>query len=156
MAEHPDWKRLRFLYADKVARDGDCLIWTGATIRGYGALRYEGATAYAHRVAWSMENGEIPDGKHIDHVCHTPACVNPQHLRLATPSQNIGHRAGAQENSLTGVRGVFWDKSREKWVAHVRAGGRDVLRKRFARMEDAARAVAEARAEAFGAYAGNN
>ena len=149
--------RLFALFAAKTeaSRDG-CLIWHGATSRGYGAIRSRGKVYYAHRIAWEMENGPIPEGAHIDHVCHTPACVNPGHLRAATPSQNISNRSGAQSNSASGIRGVFWDKSRERWVAHVRSNGKDVLRRRFDRLEDAALAAATARTEAFGEYAGNN
>lgn len=148
--------RIDALFKEKTREDGDCLIWHGAQIRGYGALHHQRRVVYAHRFAWEREHGPIPEGMHVDHICHTPACVNPDHLRLATPSQNIGHRAGAQNNSASGIRGVFWDKSRERWVANVRAGGRDVLRRRYVNREDAERAVITARSEAFGEYAGNN
>ena len=148
--------RIGALFKAKTREDGDCLIWTGAQIKGYGALHHQRRVVYAHRFAWEREHGPIPEGMHVDHVCHTPACVNPDHLRLATPSQNIGHRSGAQTNSGSGVRGVSWDASRSKWVAQVRAGGKDVLRRRYATLAEAAQAVAEARAEAFGDYAGNN
>lgn len=151
-----DPARIDNLFAEKTTRSGDCIVWHGAMIRGYGALHFRRRVVYAHRFAWERTNGPIPEGMHVDHVCHTPACVNPEHLRLATPSQNIGNRSGAQTNSGSGVRGVSWDASRSKWVAQVRAGGKDVLRRRYATLAEAAQAVAEARAEAFGDYAGKN
>lgn len=42
----------------------------------------------AHRVAWVIANGQIPDGLTIDHLCRTRRCVNPAHLRLLTNVEN--------------------------------------------------------------------
>lgn len=48
----------------------------------------------AHRVAWELYRGPIPDGMYIDHVCRVRCCVNPDHLRVVT------HRLNNIENSL--------------------------------------------------------
>jgi len=57
----------------KVALTGDdasgCWLWTAATIRGYGAINIAGQARYAHRVAYEMWRGPIPDGLDIDHLC---------------------------------------------------------------------------------------
>lgn len=45
--------------------------------------------ALAHRVAWVMQNGQIPQGKHILHSCDQPLCVNWRHLRPGTNQDNI-------------------------------------------------------------------
>jgi hypothetical protein len=42
----------------------------------------------AHRVAYELLVGPIPDGMHLDHLCRTPACVNPAHLEPVTPRVN--------------------------------------------------------------------
>jgi len=69
-----------------------CREWTGAkSTRGYGFIRWEGHTnKLAHRVAWQLAYGPIPDGLTVDHVvCDNPPCVEPSHLCLATLRENI-------------------------------------------------------------------
>lgn len=66
----------------------DCLIWTGATDRGYGRISVDGVVQRVHRVAWELANGPIPDGLTIDHLCHVKACVNVEHLELVSHGEN--------------------------------------------------------------------
>ena len=70
-----------------------CWLWDGAcTYNGYGRIGAggkHGRTLGAHRVAWELYNGPIPQGLQIDHLCRTRFCVNPRHLELVTNSQNI-------------------------------------------------------------------
>lgn len=67
-----------------------CWLWTGAmTKKGYGWFTIEaGCTRLAHRIAWSLTNGEIPDGLCILHRCDIPLCVNPEHLFIGTMKDN--------------------------------------------------------------------
>lgn len=66
-----------------------CWPWLGSTTKGYGKLGLPGRrTVYAHRFAWELANGAIPDGMTVDHLCFKPDCVNSSHLRLLTKSQN--------------------------------------------------------------------
>lgn len=73
----------------KVDKSGECWLWTAARYPdGYGQFRAK-STTYAHRMAWSLENGAIPDGMLVLHMCNNPPCVNPQHLYLGTQYDNV-------------------------------------------------------------------
>lgn len=71
-----------------------CWLWLGHRITkyGYGSFYYGERQICAHRAAWLIYRGPIPAGLEIDHRCLTPACVNPDHLRLATKAVNLAQR----------------------------------------------------------------
>lgn len=75
----------------RTRRVGECLEWTGGQYkRGYGRFyTNEGTNRQAHRVAWELANGPIPDGMVVRHRCDNPPCVDPAHLELGTQEQNI-------------------------------------------------------------------
>jgi len=85
----------------------------------------------------------------IDHICHNPSCVNPEHLRQITHRQNIENRAGANANSTSGARGVSYWADRGVWRAGVSRLGRRHHVGYFATKEEAAEAVRLARLALF-------
>ena len=105
--------------------ENGCLVWTGNLGgAGYGRINVNGKRMKAHRYAWERVNGPIPDGLLIDHKCFNRACVNVEHLRLATKAQNAENRSGAISGSMSGARGVYLDRRTGKWRAQVRAKGK--------------------------------
>ena len=67
-----------------------CWLWTGHLMGiGYGQFKLNGKVQYAHRVAYTLANGPIPDGLHIDHLCRNRGCVRPSHLEAVTQRENI-------------------------------------------------------------------
>jgi hypothetical protein len=78
-----------------VDKSGDCWVWLGSKDRnGYGhsSLRDEQNHRYgimAHRKAYVLLVGPVPDGLVLDHLCRNPSCVNPAHLEPVTQRENL-------------------------------------------------------------------
>jgi len=66
-----------------------CWEWTGSRSNGYGRIKVNGTLLLAHRVAWALTHGPIPDGLVIAHRCDNPACVRVDHLFVATQLENM-------------------------------------------------------------------
>lgn len=72
----------------QVGKDG-CWLWQGSKDRhGYGRASHDGKTWLAHRLAYSLTVGPIPEGMCLHHHCRTPGCANPLHLELVTRLEN--------------------------------------------------------------------
>ncbi|WP_074380248.1 HNH endonuclease [Mycobacteroides abscessus] len=85
-----------------------CLNWTGAGSGhgiGYGHFGIDRRIHLAHRVAWVMVNGAIPEGCEPDHLCRNTRCVEPEHLELVTYRVNgwraAGHRWSEMYQDIT-------------------------------------------------------
>lgn len=134
----------------RVLKSNECWVWTGALSHGYGRVTVGRREEMAHRYSYVLEYGSIPGGMVIDHMCHNPACVRPDHLRACTQKQNLEHRTGAQRNNRSsGVRGVTWDKQRKKWVAQVKHNGRRIYVGIYPSIAEADAAVSAKRIELF-------
>lgn len=84
--------------------DTGCHEWQAQTDRdGYGIIKLNGSARRAHRVAYRMHEGPIPDGKVIMHLCDRAGCVNTAHLELATQVENVTHAhiTGARDRPLS-------------------------------------------------------
>lgn len=140
------------LFWAKVIKTDGCWGWTASTQRnGYGHFKVggrKGKMLYAHRFAYELLVGPIPDGMQVDHQCRVRSCVNPAHLRLVTNKQNTENHGGAQRNSSTGVRGVSPHPD-GKFQAKVTHQGRQIHVGLFDTVEEAAAAVTWKRLELF-------
>ena len=70
---------------------GPCWVWTAYCIeQGYGRFRMPDQSEYAHRVAYQLLFGPIPEGLCVLHDCDNPPCV--RHLYLGTQLDNAADR----------------------------------------------------------------
>ena len=80
---------------EHVEKTGDCWLWTAKQNgKGYGKFTVgrrslgQRRDIYAHRFAYELLVGSIPDGLQLDHLCRVRNCVNPAHLEPVTPGEN--------------------------------------------------------------------
>lgn len=91
----------RFVSKFEVDENG-CWVWTGAATKGYGQFKFNKRQMSAHRVAYELVVGPIPEGLVIDHLCRQTLCVNPAHMEPVTNAENIRRgEVGANERSKT-------------------------------------------------------
>jgi len=97
--------------------DDECWPWEGARATrkcGYvnGKITIDGTEHQAHRLAYQLCVGEIPEGRIIRHTCDFALCCNPAHLRVGTPQDNVRDRVR---------RGRSWHKLTDDQVREIRA-----------------------------------
>lgn len=91
-------ERIRYKLIENAETDSDtgCWNWVKSLFGdGYGTFNYLGETR-AHRVAYRLYNGDIPEGVLVCHSCDNPKCVNPAHLFLGS------HLTNAQDRTRKG------------------------------------------------------
>lgn len=76
----------------------------------------------AHRVVWAMHYGVWPTNQ-IDHEEQDPGCNIVSGLRDVTGAANKANTR-MQANNTSGACGVYWDKSRNKWMAAIKVAHR--------------------------------
>jgi hypothetical protein len=78
--------------------DNECWPWKASLrMNGYGQFMLAGHNVAAHRLAYEMVVGPIPEGLDLDHLCRNRTCCNPAHLEPVT----------RRENARRGIKGVL-------------------------------------------------
>ncbi len=107
----------------KVDKTETCWHWTGSKTKlGYGQFGFrQGAKVhvfYAHRVAYSLSVGEIPEGLLVLHHCDNPSCCNPDHLFVGTDADNMRDRDSKRRQNKGET--VVFAKLKEADVMEIR------------------------------------
>lgn len=103
-----------------------CWIWMGASRVSrkwpYGSFWLDGKLEMAHRAAWQLFHGAIPDGALICHSCDVPLCVNPAHLFCGSAMDNmLDMRAKGRSAEGHCVRAAKIAKLTPEQVTEIRA-----------------------------------
>lgn len=101
----------------KVDKNGpaECWPWIagrGGTNQEYGMFYVGKRHTTAHRVAYELLVGPVPDGLQLDHLCRNKICVNPSHLEPVTSKVNVLRGTGLTAINARKThcsRGHFYD-----------------------------------------------
>lgn len=73
----------------KVLKGPGCWEWTASKKPfGYGQLNVLGKMVNAHKFAWELVRGKVPEGLVVRHKCDNPSCCNPDHMEIGTQFDN--------------------------------------------------------------------
>lgn len=120
----------RYVELEDVIEDG-CWRWRGSRNQhGYAQFKADKKLIRAHRFAYELMVGPIPEGMTIDHMCHDSAecdgglccphrsCVNPAHMEIATRGENA-RRAMTGTRQWYCKRGHLLDYSSGRSMCHI-------------------------------------
>lgn len=114
---------------------------------GYRMICLDYEKLYEHHLAVAFMQGHMPDDKVVDHLNQDRTDNRYVNLEVKSYHRNGHNRPQANSNSLTGIRGVSWDKRRQKWAARVTVKYKNITIGRYRTIEEAvaAREAADAR-----------
>ena len=104
-----------------------CWNWKGAKFKkknrqmGYGRHMGRGPLTYAHRAAWILTHGPIPDGLLVMHGCDNVLCCNPAHLSIGSDLDNANDARAKGRNSV----GEQCNSKLKEWQAREILAARD-------------------------------
>ena len=93
----------------------------GSINKGYLRIKLSGKSYYAHRLAWLMFYGNLPD--EIDHIDGDKTNNKIKNLRIATRKQNCLNRK-IQSNNSSGLKGVNWNTDTNSWRVRISDNGK--------------------------------
>lgn len=120
-----------------VDKSDDCWLWEGGvvTAAGYGQTWWDGRPQPAHRVAYELLYGPVPDGCQLHHHCENKNCVRPEHLLAVTARQHSDIHVARK---TTCKRGHTYDTINSRGARTCSICSRMATKRRRERLGDAA------------------
>lgn len=117
----------------KIEKDFNNLNWTITKNRNkfYVQKRVNGKNIYLHRYIMNC-----PKGKYVDHKNHNTLDNRKQNLRITNNADNL-RNGEIRVNNKTGVKGVYFDNKRNKYVANIKVNYKGIFLGRFNTLEEA-------------------
>lgn len=109
----------------------------------YRKVKVDGREVFSHRVAWILNNGDIPEGMTLNHKDHDGMNNRLDNLELVTPDQHQLDRPLSKSNTSS-CNGVSWYRPYGKWVAKISVNGERIHLGYFDDFEEAVEARKEA------------
>lgn len=132
------------VWKEKKGRNPKISGEAGWDSNGYRKVTIDGKNHYVHRVVFLFINGFMP--KNIDHIDGNPMNNKISNLREATQSQNLMNKA-MQSNNKSGVKGLTWCKTYNKWAARITSNKKYHHVGYFENFDEAVDALAKKRSE---------
>ena len=117
---------------------------------GYIQIKVDNELILSHRLAWIYMYGYLP--KYIDHINGQRDDNRITNIREVSNQQN-SLNSKISKNNTSGIKGVYWDKSRNKWAVRLFVNGKCKFFKRFDDMDLAKLVIEEVRNKYHGKYA---
>lgn len=141
------WKK-QLSYRGKIGKKAGSLSNTGYIQIGIKNMDY-----LLHRLVFLYHHGYMP--KYIDHIDGNKLNNRIENLRECTNQQN-SFNSKISKNNTSGIKGISWDKSRNKWQAKCMIDGKTIHIGRFSDIKQAENALKSARSYYHGIYARHN
>jgi hypothetical protein len=129
--------------------------WWNSHTKSYHAKRTgprpDKKTIYLAREIMGVDDPKVK----VDHENHKTLDDRKSNLRACSNSQNIANRNGPPSNNKSGLRGVWWDKTRRLWRAGIQVNMKTIDLGRFEEKTSAASAYRLANRQHFGAFGGS-
>lgn len=98
---------------------------------GYAQTRVDGKNLKFHVEVMGRKTGFV-----IDHINRNRLDNRKENLRFVTQEVNTLNRS-MQRNNKCGHKGIYYDKSRDKYVAEIKVKGKKIYLGRYENIEDA-------------------
>lgn len=121
--------------------------WSERTSDGFIVSKGKNSGGYLHRLVMGCTSAS----QLVDHINHDRADNRKSNLRVVTNSQNQMNRTHTS-SSTSGVRGVYWHKSKNKWAVSIQKDKKLYHIGLFDNKEDAVKARQDAELKYFGEY----
>ena len=122
--------------------------------RGYRIFKLKEKTIKGHRAAWAIIYGYFPSGE-IDHIDNNPSNNRIDNLREVDRSRNQMN-AKTPKHNKSGVKGVHYCKSKQKWLATIGFNKKKICIGHFDLFNEAVQARKDKEKEIQGEYAFRN